>query len=135
ITVGISLGATLASRAVFYALVRRGVFRQRILVVGTGKCAQQLFEKLSGHVHHSQLIFVPASVVGGASETLLPEAAVIASGSEPLEKIARNLSMDEIIVALDDTPATVLERLLTCKTQGIRVTDVQTFVERETGRV
>ena len=135
ITIGISLGATLASRAVFYALVRRGVFRQRILVVGTGICAQQLFEKLSGHVHHSQLTFVPGSVVGGVSEKHLPDGAVIASASEPLEKIARNLSIDEIIVALDDTPGTVLERLLTCKTQGIRVTDVQTFVERETGRV
>lgn len=135
ITVGISLGATLASRAVFYALVRRGVFRQRILIVGTGKRAQQLFESLSGQVHHSHLIFVPGSVVGGLSERHLPEGAVIASAGEPLENIARNLSADEIVVALDDTPGTVLERLLTCKTRGIRVTDIQTFVERETGRV
>jgi sugar transferase (PEP-CTERM system associated) len=135
ITVGISLGATLASRAMFYALVRRGVFRQRILIVGTGKRARQLFESLTGHTHHSQLFFAPGSVVGGLSERHLPEEAVIVTAGEPLESIARNLSVDEIVVALDDTPGMVLERLLTCKTHGIRVTDVQTFVERETGRV
>lgn len=135
VTIGLSLGAALSARAVFYAMVRRGVFHRRILIVGTGKRAQQLHANFGRHFHRSQLIFAPGSVVGAASENHLSEATVITSGNEPLEKIARNLSVDEVVVALDETPTTVLARLLACKTRGIRVTDVQSLIERETGRV
>jgi sugar transferase (PEP-CTERM system associated) len=139
ITVGIALGATLWARIVFYAMVRRHLFRRRVLVIGAGKRARYLYESLSHSSHRlaSELIFVPGSVVGGSPENLLGQAngVVVSPAHEPLDSIAGRLCVDEIVVALDEREGLALENLLRCKARGIRVTEIQSFLERETGRV
>lgn len=139
ITAGIALGATLSSRIVFYAMVQRGCFRRRVLVVGAGTRAQQLHEVLTQSSHRlaSELIFIPGSVIGGSPENLVAQTSgsAIALAHEPLETIANRMSIDEVVVALDNLQGPPLEHLLSCKVRGIRVTDVQSFIERQTGRV
>ena len=139
ITMGIALGATLWARIVFYALVRRHVFRRRVLVIGTGKRAKHLYEALSHSSHRlaSELIFVPGSVIGGSPENLFGQTngIVLSPEHEALDSMAARLSVDEIVVALDAREGIALENLLRCKAQGIRVTEIQSFLERETGRV
>lgn len=139
LTAGISLGATLSSRVVFYALVQRGYFRRRVLVVGAGKRARQLHEALTQSFHRlaSELIFVPGSVIGASPENLLApgSSGAITVDREPLEMLANRLAVDEVVVALDDLQVQPLEHLLSCKVRGMRVTDVQSFIERQTGRV
>ncbi len=138
IVMGISLGATLWARIVFYAMVRRHVFRRRVLVVGAGRTGGQIYEALSYRSHRlaSELIFIPGAVIGGSPENLLGQANVLFPAvHEPLDRIAARISVDEIVVALDDWDGIDPESLLRCKVRGIRVTDSQTFLERETGRV
>ena len=139
ITVGIALGATLWARVVFYAMVRRHLFRRRVLVIGAGKRARHLYELLSHSSHRlaSELIFVPGSVVGGSPDNLLEQAngIVVSPAHEALDSLTERLSVDEIVVALDEREGLALENLLRCKARGIRVTEIQSFLERETGRV
>lgn len=139
ISVGISLAATLSARIVFYALVRRGVFLRRVLVVGAGRRAQHLYEAFHGsHRLALELIFVSGEIVGGAEQNVLAKAdgpVIAAESRQSLDALANDLLVDEIVVALDHRHEVALERLLACKLQGIRITDVQSFIERETGRV
>jgi sugar transferase (PEP-CTERM system associated) len=136
----VSLCATMASRLVFYTLVRRGWFRRRILVLGTGKRALYLHKLMSqappGLVN--QLLFVGESKPGDASASGAQEpfnSIPVSLRFEAIDVIARKLRMDEVVIAVDERRGLSLEGLLSCKTSGIPVTDYNTFIERETGRV
>jgi sugar transferase (PEP-CTERM system associated) len=48
---------------------------------------------------------------------------------------ARDLQINEIVVAMDDRRGLPVEELLKCREAGIRVTDYLDFVERETNRI
>lgn len=138
ISMGIALAATLLARGMFHSLVQYGFFSRRVLVIGNGPRAQSLNEAISQSSHRlaNQLAFVPASVIGGPvnnAEAL--SGAVIIQEGQTLESISRSLLPDEVVVALDDSRGVSLDTLLACKARGIRVTDMETFLERETGRV
>lgn len=136
---GTSLCAASVSRVVFYAMVRRRWFRRRILVLGTGQRAAYLHGLMGQATHRlvNDLIFAPESIIGGTvgavHESLRD--AVIPSQAKSIDGLARELTVDEVVVAVDERRGISLERLLACKTNGIPVTDYNTFIERETGRV
>ena len=135
IGIGMALGATMIARVLFHALMRQGLFRRRVLIIGAGKRALHLHEVISQSSRRltSDLIFIPGSIIGGTAETLIPQALVTLQ--EPIDVITHKLGVDEIVVALDDSRGVSLERLIACKSRGIPVTDMQSFIERETGRV
>ena len=114
-------------------------FTRRILVIGTGARALHLRNLMSEASQKlaNDLIFAPESVIGGAcgsARDILREA-IIPVGTETIEALARGQVVDEIVVAPDEGVGISLECLLACKTSGIPVTDYNTFIERETGRV
>jgi len=45
------------------------------------------------------------------------------------------LTVDEIVVAVDDRSRVALDSLLSCKARGVPVTEFNSFVERQTGRI
>ena len=49
--------------------------------------------------------------------------------------LAERLSVDEIVVAVDDRSRVALDSLLSCKAHGVPVTEFNSFVERQTGRI
>jgi sugar transferase (PEP-CTERM system associated) len=63
-----------------------------------------------------------------------PERLVAPGGS--LRQLARELEADEIVMAMDDRRRNFpLGELLECRLDGIEITELVTFLERETGKV
>jgi sugar transferase (PEP-CTERM system associated) len=135
----VTLTTASASRIAFYAMVRGRWFRRRILVVGTGQRALYLYNELGQNADGliNDLLFAPDSIIDGATSTiaLVLRDAIVPVGSRPIDVLARDLLVDEIVIAVDDRRGLSLERLLACKANGIPITDYSTFFERETGRI
>lgn len=136
---GIALCSAAVSRTIFNAMVRRRWFRRRVLIIGTGSRAlhlSQLIDEAVGSVSND-LSFVSESAIGGCNEQMRDglRERVISADCGSLNELARDLQVDEIVVAPDEFAGLSLEGLLSCKVNGIAVTDYHSFIERETGRI
>lgn len=131
IATSISLVASILSRNVIRVLLHGDIFRRRILVVGTGQRASYIetMNRADGSVQ--EMHFVRAEVL------LDPDAAgnVNPLSRASLNELVDNLAVDEIVVAVDDYSHILLDNLLPLKTRGIPVTNFNSFVERQTGRI
>lgn len=132
-----------AMSAVFGMLVTRvsaayspttKILRRRILVFGTG--AQALAVKHA--LEHSD---PSAEIIGfypGANEDQ-PQVLLnmILNRDQPLTDTARNLKVDEIVVALSERRggSMPLRELLDCKLQGVRVLDLASHFEQTLGQI
>ena len=121
-------------RFAFTAMVDQEGLRRRVLVVGTGRRASLLVERMRRAVDRrgfSLVGFVPA----GAEASLIPaERRLDASGG--LLALARSHGVDEIVVGADDRRGSLpMSDLLECRLAGIQVTDLATFFEREAGKI
>jgi sugar transferase (PEP-CTERM system associated) len=132
ITTSISLVASILSRNVIRVLLHGDIFRRRILVVGTGQRASHIeaIDRAQGSLQ--EMHFVGAEV--------LLDSDTSTSGVNPrsrasLDELVENLAIDEIVVAVDDHSHIRLDNLLPLKTRGIPVTNFNSFVERQTGRI
>jgi sugar transferase (PEP-CTERM system associated) len=117
----------------FSRLVDHTTFKRRVLVYGTG----QRTKPISGLRRSSdQRGFVLVGFVQPPGEELaLPPDRQVYAGEVLLELCVRH-EVDEIVVAMDDRRAAFpIRELLDCRLAGIDVTDLSTFLERETGRV
>lgn len=134
-TVLISLLAVLLVRRVFYSLVDHSKLQRRIFVLGAGEKARQLRDavteqSLSGF---SIVGFIPAD----RANCKLPDEKIL-NPVEGLYELTRRHAIDEVVVAVDDRRRGKdtyfpLDELLECKMNGVRVTEVVTFYERECG--
>ncbi len=117
----------------FSRLVDPTTFKRRVLVYGTGQRAKPI----AGLRRSSdQRGFVLVGFVQPPGEELaLPPERQVYAGEVLLELCGRH-EVDEIVVAMDDRrEAFPVRELLDCRLAGIDVTDLSTFLERETGRV
>jgi len=107
--------------------------RRRVLVLGAGQQAA-LVAKLRRR--SDQRGFVVAGFVKRTGENLsVPEPRIL-TADYGLLALCRTHQVDEIVVAMDDRRrAFPSHELLECRIAGVSVTDVTTFLERETGRV
>jgi sugar transferase (PEP-CTERM system associated) len=117
---------------VIRVLLHGEIFRRRILVIGTGQRAGHIeaMDRAQGCLQ--EMHFVRAEVL------LDPD--ISSSGVNPLsrsslDELVENLAIDEIVVAVDDHSHIRLDNLLPLKTRGIPVTNFNSFVERQTGRI
>ncbi len=129
---GVSLGAAIISRNVVRVLLHNDFFRRRILVVGTGQRARHIEDISHAHGSLQEIHF--------ASEDILtPSNQAPANGADAavptVGELTDRLSIDEIVVAVDDRSRVALDSLLSCKARGVPVTEFNSFVERQTGRV
>jgi len=84
----------------------------------------------------NDLYFVSESIIGGRNETPRVELGdTVDYGDKSIDDLARELATDEIVIAVDERRGLALDGLLACKRFGIPVTDYNSFVEREIGRV
>jgi sugar transferase (PEP-CTERM system associated) len=128
-----------AIRIVFVLLLARRVFRHRLMVVGAGKRALDLFLMLrkEGSNLHYDITFVQDPVLGEVDARLAAEPAcrVVDANGFNLLGIAEHLGADQIVIAPDERRGMKLESLLECKKAGFPVVQYLTFVERELRRV
>jgi sugar transferase (PEP-CTERM system associated) len=128
----ISLIASILSRNIIRVLMHGDMFRRRILVIGTGQRASHIEAINRAHGCLQEMHFVRAEVLLDP-DTLASSANPLSRAS--LDELVDNLAVDEIVVAVDDHSHIPLDNLLPLKTRGIPVTNFNSFVERQTGRI
>jgi sugar transferase (PEP-CTERM system associated) len=136
---GVMLLASVASllaiglaRASFTRLVHEDVFKRRVLVYGSGQGASAIAE-LRRRSDRRGFTLVGYVKADGETRTL-PITTLEASLG--LYQLCSRYDVDEVVVAMDDRRRNFpLRELLECRLSGVDVTELLTFLERETGRV
>lgn len=129
----VALLALGASRYLFTHIVDDDAFKRRVLVYGCGMRAASIanLRRRSDRRGFSVAGFVPPD----GEECSIPAEQLIKSSGQ-LQRTCEELNVDEVVVAMDDRRrAFPLLELLECRLAGTEVTELLTFLERETGRV
>jgi len=128
-----AVGTTCAARAFFDRMVDTDVFKRRVLVYGAGQRALALanLRRRTDRRGHVIVGFIPAP----GEEFVVPLARLLRE-SVDLPSFCRRLNIDEVVVAMDDRRREFpIAALLECRLAGLDVTELVSFLERETGRV
>ncbi len=130
--VATAIGVT-ASRLVFSRVVDEDLFKRRVLVYGTGKTAAAI-SNLRRRADRRGFMLV--GFVRPVGEETSVAADRILEAPAGLPALCAEHDVDEVVVAMEDRRRgfPILE-LLECRLAGVDVTEILTFLERETGRV
>src|SRR6185369_8077469 len=110
------------------------LLKKRIMVLGAGKRAQNILEKLNSSADSRGFVLV--GFIPTANETPLVKGHNLIGKQGRLYEIALEYDIDEIVVAVDERRNNFpLHELLDCKMSGIDIVDVINFFERETGKI
>jgi sugar transferase (PEP-CTERM system associated) len=121
-----------ASRFVLRGFLDSAVFKRRVLVYGAGNMAESLVN-LRRRSDRRGFEIVGFVRVNGESAAGIEALSVTPNG---LLSLCQRQRVDEIVVAMDDRRQSFpLSELLDCRLSGIDVTELVSFLERETGRV
>lgn len=126
---------TALTRVVFYRAVDQEMLKRRVLVLGTGTRAAEVGKLLTDNPsgHKFRLVgYLPHDNVQHHVD-----ATQILSDKGPLMAIVHKYLVDEVVVGVRDRRNGNLSMpdLLECKLEGVAITDLSTFFERETGHV
>jgi sugar transferase (PEP-CTERM system associated) len=123
----------LLTRVVGRPVMDGNIFRRRILVLGSGRFAARVLQL--GHRVDQRGFKLVGFVAVVGDRTVVPIDGIIdLQGS--LFEYARGHRIDEIVVAMDDRRCNYpLRALLDCRLAGIEISELATFLERETGKV
>jgi sugar transferase (PEP-CTERM system associated) len=121
-------------RLIFEHAVDAELFKRRVLVYGAGQRATSISQLRRRSDRRG---FVVVGYVGTESDRIED---AVRSMSVPAEtdllEYSRHNYIDEIVVAMDDRRRSFpMYQLLECRLQGVEVTELVTFLERETGKV
>ncbi|MBS0394688.1 MAG: TIGR03013 family PEP-CTERM/XrtA system glycosyltransferase [Proteobacteria bacterium] len=110
------------------------LMRRRVLVYGAGRQAASLsrLRRRSDLRGFSIIGYVPAE----SDVPLVPVERILSVDATQIRALSERERIDEIVVAMDERRRQFpVRELLMCRLAGIDVTDVVTFLERETGTV
>jgi sugar transferase (PEP-CTERM system associated) len=125
--------AVLASRVIFARVADEEIFKRRILVYGAGHAAAAVANLRRSTDQHG---FALAGFVQPAGEQQLVPSDRVLDADADLCRLCERLGITEVVVAMDDRRRGFpIPELLECRLAGIDVTELLTFLERETGRV
>lgn len=132
-------GCGAASRLVLFALLRGGLLRRRLMVIGAGQRAAELANAVAPHGGHLQfdIVFVHDPALGPRDPDVgrgTGQSVVMAADGNYL-RLAMAHDVDQIVVAPDERRGMRLEWLLDCKKAGFPVQQYLAFIEREARRV
>jgi sugar transferase (PEP-CTERM system associated) len=124
------------TRTAFVRILSLGLFKRRVLVLGTGERALRLKQLSEDRTRER---FVPAAFINACGDTRRVATTILELGDPQdrmrLVKLATTLKAKELVLATDDRRGLPVKQLLECKLLGIGVIDYVAFCERETGRV
>jgi len=121
------------SRLVFVRAVNQDIFKRRVLVYGAGASAGAVasLRRISDRRGFQLVGFVQPP---DEARTVSPERVLDPQGD--LRGLCERMNVTEVVVAMDDRRRGFpLRELLDCRLVGVEVTELLTFLERETGRV
>ena len=135
LTGGFAFVGLALTRFMFMRLVDEEIFKRRVLVWGGGSRAAFIARRLRRRT--DQRGFRIVGYVRAPGDSAEVAEAKDTSGRGDLVRLALRHRVEEIVVAMDDRRAGGFPtaELLECRLRGIRVSDVVTFLERESGRV
>jgi sugar transferase (PEP-CTERM system associated) len=138
LALGFAFVGSAVSRILFIRLVDLNKLKRRLLVVGTGSRAAKIGTLLEQNDDVGKKYqFIGYLVPGDAPQhPHVPQAKLIKDKGSLLAIVTR-YAVDEIVTAIRDRRNSGLNMhdLLECKLEGVRVTDISSFFERETGHV
>lgn len=121
-------------RVVFMRVVDVEALKRRVLVIGSGRRAAMIIDRMRRRVDRRGFKVVGFLTVEGEAPRV-PENLLLES-NESLSDCVTRLQINEIVVGPDNRRGTLpMEELLYCKQRGVTVTDLVTFFERELGKV
>jgi len=122
----------MSARAVFARLVNWDRFRRRIIVLGAGDRAAKLGEVGKGRDVGFQIV----RYIRMTEREPRVEGASVREDVAAFHDLADELGVDEIVLALEERRGALpVDDLLKAKLAGVRVSEMSSFLERETGRV
>jgi len=120
-------------RLLHYKISDHDASRNRVLVIGTGKKAL-MAEQLRRRSDLYGIKLMGFLYIGGESRRV--SEANILKINESLLSYAKNHQIDEIVVAVDDRRKSFpVNEILECKMDGIMVSEVSDFIERQTKKI
>jgi sugar transferase (PEP-CTERM system associated) len=130
-----SLFGILLVRMLFFRWTSLGVFKPRILVVGTGTRAialDSIAQESPARSYFQVVGFFPVST----TEPRTPPLRIVPRDGS-LMSVVNKYQIDEIVIAVRDRRGGGLpiHELLECRLNGVRVTELSSFFERECGQV
>ncbi len=121
------------SRVTFARVVDENLFKRKILVYGCGRNAAAISNLRRRTDRRGFQVMGFAQPEG---ELCTVDRGLVLDVGSGLSELCRRLGVDEVVVAMEDRRRgfPILE-LLECRLAGIDITELLTFLERETGRV
>ncbi len=129
---------TLLWRFAYIQVLDRGLFDQKIILLGSGEFAQSILQEISS-MRDSGYAVCAVSLESVDDEKAVSELGVdtiFRKNHEGLSEIARDMGVNKIVVALkEQRGAFPKDELLKCRVDGIHVMRGNTFFETLTGRL
>jgi sugar transferase (PEP-CTERM system associated) len=130
----LSFGGMACVRFVFLRVVDEEVLKRRILVLGAGKRAANIYRRIRRKADQRGFCILGYVHMHGERDAI-PDNRVISLDCGLAEYVVEN-EVDEIVVAIDDRRHKFpLDELFDLKLNGIDIVDVMTFFEREMGKI
>jgi len=126
----VALLGTLFVRAAFHKWTKLGVFKSRVLVLGTGSRVMKLAESAPRNPNHHVVGYIAPE--NATHYIPLPQILPMGAG-ESIASIVEKHSIDQIVVAVRDRRGGgfPVQQLLECRMKGVKVIELPTFFERE----
>ncbi len=123
------------TRVIFFKWTHMGIFRPRILVLGTGTRAGDVEKGAQSSLYAGNVDIVGYMPLLGTQHDVCVSRILPAQGS--ILSVVNQYGVDEIVIAVRDRRGGGLpvHELLECKLSGVKITELSTFFERERGQV
>jgi hypothetical protein len=130
----LSFAAVVLVRTIWDTLVDEDLFKRRVLVYGAGRRAGSI-ARLRRRSDRRGFVTVGYLPAAGDAPSEIGENEKISRPADLLDLCARS-RVDEIVVAMDDRRQQFpMDQLLECRLEGVEITELVSFLERETGKV
>ena len=133
-----SFVGTALNRLIFVHVVDATALKRRLLVLGTGTRAAQIGALFAQEkdVERKFILVGYLAPTKASHHAHVPREKILAYNGN-LMALASQYMVDEIVVAIRDrrNGGLSIDELLECKLEGVEVTDISSFFERETGHI
>ena len=130
----LSFAGMASVRFLFLRVVDEKVLKRRVLVLGAGKRAANIYKRIRRKADQRGFYILGYVHVHGERDTI-PDNRVVHLDGSLTDYVVEN-EVDEIVVAIDDRRQNFpMDDLLDLKLNGVDVVDVMTFFEREMGKI
>ncbi len=138
LVITISLLEVLFIRSIFFRLVDAGALRRRVVIIGAGEKARNIWENVC--LSSGQRAFDLVGFIPSGEEKILVEPNRVIKLVGSLSDYMLERGIDEIVVSPDDrrmgfSGAVSMDQLLDCKMNGADVVEAVAFCEKELGQI